>query len=315
MFYFLSTGLNAHSLCGIDMECVQIGERIFFIEGENKGRYPYSNSVFIDDDVKALIDTGIGRDLVTNIARRKKVDYIIYSHGHEDHIAGNYIFKDATVCSHKLDAPAVRSVENLAQLYAPKGTNAERLANLFLREQFQLRDSKVDLEFQEGHVFHQGSIELEVIHTPGHSRGHCCFSFSREKLVFLGDIDVSSFGPWYGGLDSDIDQFIESIRKITVLKFEVAVSSHKGIIYGCKTIEKKLNDYLSRIFEREDKILEFLGKERRLDEIVNRAIIYGYFPEPKDMFRLCEKIMIEKHLQRLIKEGLIERTDIGFKEK
>ena len=296
------------------MECVQIGERIFFIEGENKGRYPYSNSVLIDDDVKALIDTGIGRDLATKIAKEKKVDCIINSHGHEDHIACNYIFKDAKVCSHKFDAPAIRSVENLAQLYAPKGTDAERLVDLFLREQFQLRDSEVDLEFQEGHVFHQGSIELKAIHTPGHSRGHCCFSFSREKLVFLGDIDMSSFGPWYGGLDSNIDQFIESIKKIAASKFEVAISSHKGIIYGRGVIEEKLNDYLSRIFEREGRLLEFLGKERRLDEIVDRAIIYGYFPEPKDMYRLCEKIMIEKHLQRLIKEGLIECTDIGFKE-
>ena len=296
------------------MKCVQIGERIFFIEGKNKGRYPYSNSVFIDDDARALIDTGIGQDLATKIFKEKKVDCVMNSHGHEDHIAGNYIFKDAEVCSHKFDAPAIRSVENLARLYAPKGTESERLVSLFLREQFQLRDSKVDLEFQEGHVFHQGLVELEVIHTPGHSRGHCCFSFSREKLVFLGDIDMSSFGPWYGGLDSDIDQFIESIKKIIAAKFEVAVSSHKGVVYERKTIEDKLNDYLNRIFERESKILEFLGKERRLYEIVNRAIIYGYFPEPKDMYRLCERIMIEKHLQRLIKEGLIERTDLGFKE-
>lgn len=127
--------MNVHILCGIDMEWVQIWERIFFIEGENKGRYPYSNSVLIDDDVKALIDTGIGRDLATKIAKEKRVDCIINSHGHEDHIAGNCIFKDAKVCSHKFDAPAIRSVENLAQLYAPKGTDAERLVNLFLREQ------------------------------------------------------------------------------------------------------------------------------------------------------------------------------------
>ena len=45
---------------------------------------------------------------------------------------------------------------------------------------------------------------LKVIHTPGHTKGHCCFYEQNSKIAFLADIDLSSLGPWYGGLDSNV---------------------------------------------------------------------------------------------------------------
>ena len=76
------------------MNYVKITEKILFIEAEGKGRYPYANSMLIDDDTRVLIDTGMGRDLAREIARDKKVDLVINSHGHEDHVACNNLFKD-----------------------------------------------------------------------------------------------------------------------------------------------------------------------------------------------------------------------------
>jgi len=295
------------------MNYVEITEKILFIEAEGRGRYPYSNSMLIDDDVRVLIDTGMGRDLAMEIAKEKKIDLVINSHGHEDHVASNNLFKDAKICSHKLDAPIIRSVEKLKELYGSTETEAKRFIDSLLEEHFKLRDSRVDLEFEDGHVFDLGSTKLEVIHTPGHSRGHCCFSFPSERLVFLADVDLSSFGPWYGCLDSDIGQFIESIERVRELQFEVAVTSHKGIVVGRKVLEEQLSDYLNRIFEREERLLEFLMEERSIDEIVNRAIIYGRFAEPKAVFSLFERTMIEKHLERLVEKNLVAHTSEGFK--
>lgn len=294
------------------MRYFEIAENVLFIEGENKGRYPFSNSMLIDDDVKLLIDTGMGPNLAAKIAKEKRIDLVVNSHGHEDHIACNHLFKNAKICSHKFDAPVIRSVEKLEELYGSTGTEVEKFIDLFLRDVFKLKGSRVDLEFEDGHVFDLGSVKLEVIHTPGHSSGHCCFSVPGERLVFLADIDLSSFGPWYGSLDSDIDQFIKSISRIRELKFEVALSSHKGIVRGREIICEKLNEYLNKIFEREKKLLDFLEEEHTLDEIVDEAIIYGKFPEPKAMYELMEKIMIKKHLERLLRKNLIVRTDGGF---
>jgi len=295
------------------MKYVQITEKIFFIEGEDKGRYPYSNSMLIDDDVKALIDTGMGRSLAMEVAKEKKIDLVINSHGHEDHVASNYLFKDAKICSHKFDAPTIRSVRKLKELYGSSEPEATKFIDSLIEEHFKLGDSRVDLEFEDDYVFDLGSTKLEVIHTPGHSSGHCCFSIPSERLVFLADVDLSTFGPWYGCLDCDIDQFIESIERVRNLQFEVAVTSHKGIIHGHKALEEKLTVYLTKISEREEKLLDFLSEKRSIDEIVDKAIIYGRFPEPKAVFKLFERTMMEKHLERLIREKVVAQSDKGFK--
>jgi glyoxylase-like metal-dependent hydrolase (beta-lactamase superfamily II) len=295
------------------MKYVRITEKVSFIEAEGRGRYPYSNSMLIDDDVRALIDTGMGRDLAMEIAKDKKIDLVINSHGHEDHVASNNLFKEAKICSHRFDAPIIRSVDKLKELYGSTEIEAKKLIDSLLDEHFRLRDSRVDLEFEDDHIFDLGTTKLEVIHTPGHSRGHCCFSIPSERLIFLADVDLSSFGPWYGCLDGDIGQFIKSIERVRELQFELAVTSHKGIVRGREIIEGKLSEYLNRIFEREERLLEFLTQERSLDEIVNRAIIYGHFAEPKAVFRLFERTMIEEHLKRLVEKNLVAHTDRGFK--
>jgi len=295
------------------MRWIELSDKVFFIEGENHGRYPFSNSLFIDDEVKALIDTGLGKEVIKRILKQKRVDLIINSHCHEDHTCCNYLFKNAKICCHRFDASAVRSVNELLKRYGPLEHEVVEAIRVFLKETFGLRNSRVDFEFEDEYVFDLGDVKLKVIHTPGHSIGHCCFFIPDAKIIFLSDIDLTSFGPWYGCLDSDVDQFIESINKVKKLRAEIAVTSHKGIIMGRNVIETRLNEYLDKIFERERKVVDFLKDEHTIDEIVNKAIIYGRFREPKLVFKHFEKIMIEKHLHRLIRNGLVLRTKRGFK--
>lgn len=295
------------------MRWIQLTDNVFFIEGQNNGRYPFSNSMFIDDEVTALIDTGLGKNIIERIIREKRVDLIINSHCHEDHISYNFLFKDTKICCHKFDTPAVRSVDELLNRYGPQENEAVKAVEMFIRRVFELRESRVDVEFEDNYVFDLGSVKLKVIHTPGHSIGHCCFCVLDEKILFLSDIDLTSFGPWYGCLDSDIDRFIDSINKVKRLKPEIAITSHKGIIAGSDVIEKKLNEYLDKILERNKEILNFLREERTIDEIVDKAIIYGRFPEPKIVFKYFERVMIEKHLHMLIRNGLVLKTKRGYK--
>ena len=39
---------------------------------------------------------------------------------------------------------------------------------------------------------------VRVIHAPGHTRGHSLFHVEPDDVLYLGDIDLSSFGPYYG---------------------------------------------------------------------------------------------------------------------
>ncbi|TDA31899.1 MAG: MBL fold metallo-hydrolase [Hadesarchaea archaeon] len=292
----------------------ELAPGIYFVEGENRGRYPFSNSLLLKGrNLTALIDTGIGPERARELAKEEKVDLLLVSHGHEDHFCQNRLFEGAKVLCHREDAPAVRSVKRLEALY---GCPNEEIGNgmmEFLIGMFDLGDSRVDVELEGGEVLDLGGLEVEVLHTPGHSSGHCCFWIPSERLLFLADIDLTSFGPWYGCVDSDIDQFLSSLKRVKELPVEVAVTSHKGVVRGREEIREKLEEYGKKIEEREKRLLAFLEEERTLKEIVDAALIYGRFPEPQVFYRLFERMMVEKHLRRMEERGEVVRTERGFR--
>lgn len=286
---------------------ISITDKLFFIEGKNQGRYSFSNSLYIHDDVKVIIDTGVGKSLL----RKLKKTYlgnneimIINSHCHEDHIAGNYIFKNSKIAIHRIEGPILNSIDKLLELYGISDPKNKEMNDSFFA-MFSLKNYNVDIEFENNFIFDLGETKLQVIHTPGHSAGHCCFFEPAGRILFLSDIDLSSFGPWYGAIDCSVNDFIKSINKIIKLNPEIAISSHKGIYK--EGIKEELKVFLNKIYEREERILSFLNSKRTLDEIVKKAFIYGKFPEPKEMFEIAERIMVKLHLNRLLEAKKIEK--------
>ena len=56
-----------------------------------------------------------------------------------------------------------------------------------------------------------------VIHTPGHTKGSCCFYNAQEKILISGDtVFFRSYGrtDLYGGSQAEIIKSIEKIKKI-----------------------------------------------------------------------------------------------------
>ena len=72
------------------MDTRKITDHITLIKGKNQGRFPFSHSILIEDDITALIDTGCGIDYLNQL--KSDVDIVIKSHSHPDHTAGNWVF-------------------------------------------------------------------------------------------------------------------------------------------------------------------------------------------------------------------------------
>lgn len=88
-------------------------------------------------------------------------------------------------------------------------------------------DSFTDLAGGERLII--AGLELDVLHTPGHTPGHCCFSISGEGVLFSGD---QLFAGSIGRTDlpgGDTDQLMESMRsKIMPLDDDVRVLPGHG---------------------------------------------------------------------------------------
>jgi len=254
------------------------------IEAPNSGKYPYSHSLFVGKS--CIIDTGAGERLAS-----LKPDYVLNTHWHEDHIAMNGIGKK--VLAHHLDAEAIESYEEFRRRYGMGD-----LVKLFINFEF----GRVDDVFEDGDEFEFDGVSVEVLHTPGHSAGHCCFIINNEA-IFLGDVDLTSFGPWYGCMDCDLRDFVSSVKRlikeVESREINLAIPSHGNLVYGKENIIRALHVYLESFCKRDRKIKELAGSG--IDP-VGKGVIYRKIPEPKEIYLHFEKIMVEKHLTTSLDE-------------
>lgn len=281
-----------------------ITDRIFFLPDPNQAVIPYCHCLYVDDDRKVLIDSSSGPHLLQALAG-KRVDLLLTTHFHEDHILNHDAFPEAEIWAHYLDAPGIRSQEGFKTLYGFNVFGQEELGNLFIKG-FGIKDDyRVDAEFTDGQVFDLGHTRVQVMHLPGHTAGHSGFYFPEEHILFAGDIDLSGFGPWYGNVVSDVDQFIASIKKINELNPRMIISSHKGVIKNDITLQ--LNNYLQGIYQREEELLTVLRQPQDLDQLADRHLIYGKRREPYEIYRFGEKTSLMVHLRRLQGLGVVTR--------
>jgi glyoxylase-like metal-dependent hydrolase (beta-lactamase superfamily II) len=159
----------------------------------------------------------------------------------------------------------------------------------------QFRDFVPTRAYSESTVFQIGEITLQPVYTPGHTHDHYCLYEPAQKIMFLFDIDLASFGPWYGHRESSLSEFKQSIEKIKGFDIETAVSSHKGIIR--ENISERIEEFAGKFEERKTRILGLWEKTHDIKKIVDAAPVYGSYPYGEILLRFWEEEMIIKHLE------------------
>ncbi|UCC18544.1 MAG: MBL fold metallo-hydrolase [Promethearchaeota archaeon] len=283
---------------------------IYFIKGAREGKYPYSHSLLIEDH---LIDTGISSRLIRKLKRSFPINIILLSHWHEDHTSGNRLFPNTKFFIHSKDKFFIENVNKFNEFYDISNTPAEEESE-WLMESLKLENTNIDKTIEDSEIIEIGEkYKLKIIHTPGHTAGHCVFLELISKLAFLADIDLTNF-VFYAGIDSDLIDFEESIDKLYKLDIRTAVTGHRGIIKGRKKIKEELNKYKSIIYKRDERILSYLseGNPKSILDFKRKNLIYKYYSEFKEYETIAELIMIQKHLDKFIENKLIEQKGNGY---
>ena len=287
------------------MDTLEITEYISLIKGKNNGRFPFSHSILIEDEVTALIDTGCG---IETLRKLKSIGTIVNSHSHPDHTAGNWIFSGFPLIVPEEDYDINSNVRKLSRRYA--GEELAGVWRAFVSQIMEFKDATPTGKFHDESVLDFGETKLVAIHTPGHTLGHYCFFEKKEKILFTFDIDFTGFGPWYGHIESDINLFKMSIEKVRNLNPEVVVSSHRGIIR--EGIEDEFDRFAQIFQKRDERILNFLKVEKTFEEIVDEALIYRDFSFHPQLLRYWEGMMVQKHVKGLMDKKRLVKTRKGF---
>lgn len=176
----------------------------------------------------AVIDPSADPHKIAEFVSKKNavVDCIILTHGHFDHIISLDTLRDSTSAPaliHKDDAEMLTDGEKNAHSfffgYGKKWRPAEKL-------------------LEDGDRITLGGDTIEVISTPGHSKGSICL-FCGDKLITGDTLFASGFGRYdlYGG---DVDSLAASLASLRALEPNL-------IIYPGHGDSARLGDALDRV--------------------------------------------------------------------
>lgn len=148
-----------------------------------------SNIFLIEAGRTALVDCGTGRfgeeiaSEVQKILGKRKLDMILLTHEHYDHVGGaNMLIEYFECCcfAHPYTAEVLE-----------KGKNLVTGAPLFGAIQKKVKGIK---GLSDGEEIDLGGEVLKVIYSPGHSRGSVTFFQEKEGALFPGDVVFTDGG-------------------------------------------------------------------------------------------------------------------------
>lgn len=167
----------------------------------------------------AIIDPGDEADRILQIVKETglAIKYIIATHGHFDHVAAVKPLKEELECEFLVHENDLALIQRSKQSAMNWGIDIEQVPD-------------PDRYIDEGDTVKLGTLELQVIHTPGHSQGGVCIYIPSEKALFSGDTLFSgSIGrtDFEGGSMEDLQKSIKE-KLYTLPDDTVVYTGHMG---------------------------------------------------------------------------------------
>lgn len=294
--------------------------KVRIITGKEASRFPFCTSLFIDDEVKAIIDPGAGPAALEEHLGNKRVDYVLNTHYHFDHISGNHLFPEAKILANREELEVLRlprkvaerlgiqevygkaGVEEWLTAISSPGTPQAAYSPAF-RHEWWLSTGKAAGSYPYDEDIFFGTTRVRMVFSPGHTAGNCCVFFPDENMVYTGDIDLTAFGPWYCGSDGDIDLFIRSAGALLELTADFFVTGHQEGIISRQDFRARLERFLNVIEQRETKLAGLLELGMNLAQVLEQGIVYPPRYQVDPWVRMWEIISVRKHAERLAKKG------------
>lgn len=176
----------------------------------------------------AVIDPGFVNDRLLGEIAKYKVRWILLTHGHFDHIEGVDRLRALT------GAPSA-AFRTEGAFAADPAQNGSLL--MFGRP----IACTVDRLLEDGETIHVGAVPVQVLHTPGHTAGGCCYV--TPEAVFTGD---TLMGYSVGRCDlptGDEVALAVSLQKLAALPGDPAICGGHGPVTRLSE-EKRRNPYL-----------------------------------------------------------------------
>ena len=200
----------------------------------------------------------------------KKIEKILLTHIHSDHCAGALALRKR--CGAKL------------------GIHRSRKGYLG-GEDFQYDDND-RISFGDG--------ELNVLHTPGHESGHCCFYESGDKVLFSGDNILGYGTAVIHPPDGNMTDYLKSLERLLGFDISLILPGH-GPLIGKP--EAKIREYIQHRLEREQQVIRALSAGRHTIGDITEMI----YADVSAALKRVAEFSVQAHLEKLMREGRVKK--------
>ena len=280
-------------------------------------------------------DVSMGPTIVEKLERGGvRLKYLLISHFHYDHTGNAAELKErfgAEVLAHALDRPVIEEplIQTRAENAERFGVSPEELLadfNLAPGESLGLSDPavieqhwnfpvEVDREVQGGDVLEVGSLQLEVVHLPGHSPGQVGIFNPATRSLYSVDVlhYPTPLSPYPIGNAAD---HIDTLERCLAYEAEYLWEGHGLGAYDAPAVKRRLEHLLRAQLDTADRLIALLRREAEpqtilelLPEVfpVKTDLNYEVSSGPGTRWAYAEAC-VQTHLQRLVELGQVTRV-------
>ena len=243
----------------------------------------HTNSFLIGDREMFMVDAGslddkALEDLVVFLGKEsgRRLVRLFLTHWHPDHRVGMERVRDKTGCEIGIHSAEVEKVAPL----------------------------EIDFTFDHGDLFPVDESVLEVVHTPGHSAGHCCFLLQREGVLFTGDHILGTGTSIIIPPEGDMSDYVASLSQLLSYPIRTLCPGHGPVVWEAR---EKVLEYLDHRRVREQAVLD--GVQAGLS--IPEELVPGIYTDVPEFLHGLARYTVEAHLQKLEREGRIRRKRDG----
>lgn len=285
-------------------ETIRLGEHTTILCGTERGKYPSGNPLLVEGpDLRLALDSALNVPI-------PDVDLVLLSHYHEDHTCGLPSRPDLDVRIHPTDLEAVRDID---AFFAEGGLVDEQFKHE-LTERFDHGPVTQAVAFDSQPIDLGGGVRVTPIHLPGHTGGHCGFFIEPDGVFFTADVDLSSFGPFYGDNSSSLADMRASLQRAgEVDAAAYSTFHHKREVRDSGEYRSMLAAFTDVMDQRRDRVLGLLGDTPQpAEDLVGKGVVYRPGNVPS-YAASSELRMTQLHLDELVAAGDVVVDDDGYR--
>ena len=268
---------------GFNVELFEVSDKLAFIK--NFGNV----AVFKDGSKGLLIDTGMGVSSYQVINKLKdwgidEIEYIIYTHGHVDHVGGTDLIAKAfkndflKVVSHE---KVVERFDRYKKTIGYNGIINQRQFGL-PAPVFPNEFRYPDITYKENYEINFNDSVINLIHGKGETDDATYLYSEKEDSIFTGDFFIWSLPN--AGNPSKAQRYVgswgEVLKDMSKYNAEFLFPGHGPLIQGKDTIKEILLNTSNCLLWIEENVLKLMNQGSTLRNIQDKITLPDEFNQP-----------------------------------